>query len=51
MLPDDAAATVEDRRPGHAGQTHDWALHTNDPRVVVARWADLSAAAVRAGEA
>ncbi|WAC55295.1 hypothetical protein [Gordonia sp. SL306] len=51
MLPDEGAASVEDRHPGHAGQTHDWALHTNDPRVVVARWADLSAAAVRAGEA
>lgn len=24
---------------------HDWALHTNDPRVLVARWSDLSAAA------
>ena len=33
-----------------AGYTHDWALHTNDPRVVVARWTDLSAAAVRGGD-
>ncbi|GAC68816.1 hypothetical protein GS4_19_00060 [Gordonia soli NBRC 108243] len=31
-----------------AGYTHDWALHTNDPRVIVSRWSDLAAAAVRA---
>ncbi|MFT4126607.1 MAG: hypothetical protein QM662_10305 [Gordonia sp. (in: high G+C Gram-positive bacteria)] len=24
-----------------ARHTHDWALHTNDPRVIVTRWADL----------
>ncbi|MGV9671084.1 MULTISPECIES: hypothetical protein [unclassified Gordonia (in: high G+C Gram-positive bacteria)] len=24
---------------------HDWALHTNDPRVIVARWSDLATAA------
>lgn len=29
--------------------THDWALHTNDPRVIVSRWTDLAAAADRAG--
>lgn len=33
-----------------AGFTHDWALHTNDPRVIVARWTDLAAAAGRAGD-
>ena len=32
-----------------AGFTHDWALHTNDPRVIVSRWTDLAAAAGRAG--
>ncbi len=32
------------------GFTHDWALHTNDPRVLVSRWTDLAAAAGRAGE-
>lgn len=33
-----------------AGFTHDWALHTNDPRVIVSRWTDLAAAAGRAGD-
>ncbi|MCH5643547.1 MULTISPECIES: phosphotransferase [unclassified Gordonia (in: high G+C Gram-positive bacteria)] len=33
--------------PGYA---HDWALHTNDPRVIVARWTDLAAAAGRGGD-
>lgn len=33
-----------------AGFTHDWALHTNDPRVIVSRWTDLGAAAGRAGD-
>ncbi|MEO9328578.1 hypothetical protein [Gordonia aurantiaca] len=36
--------------PGTTGFTHDWALHTNDPRVLVSRWNDLAAAASRAGE-
>ncbi|MDL9937300.1 hypothetical protein QSJ18_11140 [Gordonia sp. ABSL1-1] len=31
------------------GLRRDWALHTNDPRVIVARWTDLAAAAERAG--
>ena len=35
---------------GTGGFTHDWALHTNDPRVLVSRWTDLAAAAGRAGE-
>ncbi|MFE0747279.1 hypothetical protein [Gordonia sp. NPDC058843] len=35
---------------GTAGFTHDWALHTNDPRVIVSRWTDLAAAAGRAGD-
>ncbi|MBD0861461.1 hypothetical protein IA539_09580 [Gordonia sp. zg691] len=34
----------------NAGFTHDWALHTNDPRVIVSRWTDLAAAAGRAGD-
>lgn len=29
--------------------SHDWALHTTDPRVIVARWSDLAGAADRAG--
>ncbi|MFW0784922.1 hypothetical protein AAFP35_10410 [Gordonia sp. CPCC 206044] len=33
-----------------AGHTHDWSLHTNDPRVVVARWTALAAAADRVGD-
>ncbi|WP_035716982.1 MULTISPECIES: hypothetical protein [Gordonia] len=35
---------------GASGFTHDWALHTNDPRVIVSRWTDLAAAAGRAGD-
>ncbi|MDY6809256.1 MAG: hypothetical protein SW127_09585, partial [Actinomycetota bacterium] len=58
MLPaQDLAAVAEIRQINRAGfvvspagYTHDWALHTNDPRVVVARWTDLSAAAVRGGD-
>ncbi|MGC5245711.1 hypothetical protein ACPXB3_02105 [Gordonia sp. DT219] len=52
MLPDDAAlpsgadptlpAAVAAITAEHA---HDWALHTNDPRVIVARWSDLASAA------
>ncbi|GAB18251.1 hypothetical protein GOEFS_050_00290 [Gordonia effusa NBRC 100432] len=30
--------------------SHDWALHSNDPRVIVARWTDLADAAARSGE-
>ncbi|WP_167383397.1 hypothetical protein [Gordonia lacunae] len=56
MLPSDPEATdhadaefdVADF--GAAGFTHDWALHTNDPRVIVSRWTDLAAAAGRAGD-
>ncbi|MFW0790463.1 hypothetical protein [Gordonia sp. CPCC 205333] len=29
--------------------SHDWALHSNDPRVIVARWTDLADAASRSG--
>ncbi|MEE3850466.1 hypothetical protein VZC37_08970 [Gordonia sp. LSe1-13] len=51
MLPaHDGVASVEVPQVSPAGYTHDWALHTNDPRVVVARWTDLSAAAVRSGD-
>ncbi|AZG44259.1 protein kinase family protein [Gordonia insulae] len=51
MLPaDDGVATVEAPHVSPAGYIHDWALHTNDPRVVVARWTDLAAAARRSGE-
>ncbi|NMO02995.1 hypothetical protein HH308_17420 [Gordonia sp. TBRC 11910] len=31
--------------------SHDWALHSNDPRVIIARWTDLADAASRAGDA
>lgn len=48
MLPD---AETSDPVPGsYAANTHDWALHTNDPRVIVARWTDLASAAHRAGD-
>lgn len=60
MLPIDAVdsestgapITIEDQvsmeDPGSV-LTHDWALHSNDPRVIIARWTDLAAAARRAG--
>ncbi|MGV9711155.1 hypothetical protein ACWDTI_10885 [Gordonia sp. NPDC003424] len=50
MLPADGPETVSAIHVTAAGYTHDWALHTNDPRVLVTRWASLSAAATRAGE-
>lgn len=52
MLPvdDHGAGAVTAIHVTAAGYTHDWALHTNDPRVVVTRWASLSAAATRARE-
>lgn len=50
LPPDDGLAGVEAPHVSPSGYSHDWALHSNDPRVVVARWADLSAAAARAGE-
>lgn len=52
MLPaDDGLVTVEATHVSPAGYVHDWALHTNDPRVIVGRWSDLAAAATRAGDA
>ncbi|PKZ67407.1 hypothetical protein CYJ73_01655 [Gordonia terrae] len=56
MLPGDPEATDQPDAEfdvadfGAAGFTHDWALHTNDPRVIVSRWTDLAAAAGRAGD-
>ncbi len=48
MLPDlDAPDSASG---GYAANTHDWALHSNDPRVIVARWSDLASAAHRAGD-
>ncbi|RPA66153.1 hypothetical protein EF294_00755 [Gordonia oryzae] len=38
----DSAAPQEFATADHA---HDWALHSNDPRVIVARWSDLAASA------
>lgn len=48
MLPeDDAIGDVRTADPDSAAShyAHDWALHTNDPRVIVARWSDLAGAA------
>ncbi|MFW0794579.1 hypothetical protein AAFP30_12275 [Gordonia sp. CPCC 205515] len=50
MLPADGAEHVSAIHVTAAGYTHDWALHTNDPRVIVTRWTSLSTAATRAGE-
>ena len=44
----DAAALAEGSAA--AGHLHDLALYVNDPRVIVTRWADLAAAAERAGD-
>lgn len=60
MLPIDAAGTdspdgavsVEDQammEDPASVLSHDWALHSNDPRVIVARWTDLADSAQRAG--
>ena len=48
MLPGEVPVSPDDVSDGD-GYAHDWALHTNDPRVIVARWTDLAAAAGRGG--
>ncbi|WP_454175198.1 hypothetical protein [Gordonia sputi] len=45
MLPDSSTDTVP-----MTHYAHDWALHTSDPRVLVARWSDLAAAATSNAE-
>ncbi len=50
LPPDDDGLAVEATHISPAGYVHDWALHTNDPRVLVARWTALAAAADRAGD-
>lgn len=51
LLPaDDGDAGADLGQMTTAGYSHEWALHSNDPRVVVARWTELSKAAAGVGE-